>query len=167
MLRLGIADEVSVFLAVVVLPSREQFVAMAIAQLAKKQVSAVLNGTVAQRIHANADRQTAKRIAVLGARKHRSLIAQPPDVAKKSKDQQRASADGNRDLCAGKTHPERDFIWMARDGKITSGVCGRTCTSGKLARGYLFLFLLKPFHQIQIRQQTAVAVHIRFAIRCG
>ena len=100
MLRLRVADEVGVLLAVVVLPAGEQIVAVSIAQLAKKNIGAVLNGAVAQRIHPDADRQAGQRIAIFGARQHRSLIAQPPDVAEKSKHQQRASADGNtRSVC--------------------------------------------------------------------
>ena len=57
MLRFRVADEVRIFLAIVVLPPGEQFVAVSVAQLAKKQVGAVFDGAVAQRIHADADRQ--------------------------------------------------------------------------------------------------------------
>ncbi len=130
MLRLRVADEVRVFLAIVVLPLREQVVAVTVAQLAKKKIGAVLNRTVAERIHPDADRQPRERVVVFGARQHRSLIAQPPDVTEKSKHQQRASGDGNRDLCASEAHPERKFIGMATYGKITSGGRGGTCTSG-------------------------------------
>src|ERR1700689_69729 len=98
MLRLGVADEVGVLLAVVVLPTSEQLVAVAVAQLAQEEVGAMLNRAIAQRIHLDADRQAAERITVFGARQHWSLIAQPPDVAEKSKHQQRGSADSNADL---------------------------------------------------------------------
>src|SRR5580693_3759573 len=104
MLRLRIADEVGILLAVVVLPPGEHIVAVAVAQLPKKKVSAVLNRPVAQGVHSNADRQAGQRIVILGPRQHRSLITQPPDVAKKSKHQQRRGADGNSDLCPGKSH---------------------------------------------------------------
>src|SRR5271169_2907080 len=131
MLRLGVADEVGVLFTVVVLPRGEQFVAVAVAQLAKKQIGAVFNRAVAQRIHADADRKPGERIVVLGPRQHWSLIVQPPDVAKKSKHQQRASADRNPDLCASKSHPETKFIWMATYGKITAGGRESTCTCGE------------------------------------
>src|ERR1700676_3504079 len=104
MLLLRIADEVGIFLAVVVLPFGEQFVAVAIAQLAKKKVGAVLNGAVAQGIHLDCDWQAREGIVIFGTREHRSLIAEPPDVAEKSEDQQRAHADGDRELGASKAH---------------------------------------------------------------
>ena len=106
MLRLRVADEVRVFLTVVVLPLREQVVAVSVAQLTKKKIGAVLNRPVAERIHPDADRQPRERIVIFGARQHRSLIAQPPDVAEKSTNQQRTSGDSDRDLCAGKAHPD-------------------------------------------------------------
>src|SRR5258708_24526789 len=133
MLRLGIADKVSILLAVIVLPNGEQFVAVSIAQLAEKNVDAVLNGAVAQGIHPNADRQASQRIVVFGPRKHWSLIAQPPDVAEKSKHQQRGHADSYADLYASEPHPERKFIRMATYGKITAGERGRTCTAARTA----------------------------------
>jgi len=129
MLGLRVADEVGILLAVVVLPFGEQIVTVAVAQLAKKEVGAVFNRAVAQRIHPDADGQAAKRVAVFRSRQHRPLIAQPPDVTEKSKHQQRANADGNADLCASKPHPE-EFIRLARYSKVTGGRRDRTCTIG-------------------------------------
>jgi hypothetical protein len=97
----------------------------------QKFVGAVLDGAIAERIHPDTDGQTAKRIVILGTRQHRSLIAEPPNVAKKTEDQQRASADSNADLCAGKTHCERKFIGMATSRKITAGRRERTCTAAR------------------------------------
>ena len=133
MLRFGIADEMRILLAVVVLPLGEQLVAVAVAKLVQKLVGAVLNGAVAEGIHPNADGQASERIMVFGARQHRSLIAQPPDVAEKSEYQQRAYARSDRDLGASKAHPESKFIRMATYGKVTSGLRGWTCTSGVVA----------------------------------
>ena len=130
MLRLGVADEVGILLAVIVLPPGKHIVAVAITQLAQKQVGAVLNRAVAQWIHPDADRQAGQRIVVFGPRQHWSLIAQPPDVAKKNKHQQRAGGDGNADLRASETHPDRKSIEITTYGKITSGSRGRTCTDG-------------------------------------
>src|ERR1700733_6174715 len=104
---------------------------MSIPQLAKKKISTVLNRAVAQRIHPDADRQAGQRIVVFGARQHRSLLAQPPDVAEKSKYQQRANANSNADLCPSESHPERNFIGIATYRKITSVSRDRTCTSGE------------------------------------
>ncbi len=103
-LRLGIADEVRVLLAVVVFPLVEKFVTVAVAQFMQEFVGTVLNRAVSQRIHPNAHRQPGERIVIFRARQHRSLIAQPPDVAEKSKHQQRANADSNADLCASEPH---------------------------------------------------------------
>src|SRR6202035_3203286 len=134
MLRLGIADEMRILLAVVVLPLGEQLVAVAVAQLVQKLVGAVLNGAVAEGIHPNADGQASERIMVFGARQHRSLIAQPPDVAEKSKHQQRRHANSNTDLYASEPHPERKFIWSATSRKITAGSRDGTCTYGESGR---------------------------------
>jgi hypothetical protein len=41
---------------------------------------------------------------ILGTREDWALIAQPPDIAKKSKHQQRRRADSDTDLCASKSH---------------------------------------------------------------
>ena len=84
MLRFRIADEVRVFLAVVVLPLGQQLVAVAIAQFADKFVGAALNCAIAQRIHADTDRQAGQTIELFGARQHRSLIAQPNQIAEKN-----------------------------------------------------------------------------------
>src|SRR5579872_5063576 len=94
---------------------------MTIAQLAQKKIGAVLDRAVAQRVHPDADRQAGERIVVFGTRQHRRLIAQPPDVAEKSENQQRACADGDGDLCAGEPHAAAKFIRVATYGKITSG----------------------------------------------
>jgi hypothetical protein len=134
MLRLGVADEMRILLAVVVLPLGEQLVAVAIAKLVQKLVGAVLNGAVAEGIHPNADGQASERIMVFGARQHRSLIAQPPDVAEKSKHQQRRYANSNTDLYASEPHPERKFIWSATSRKITAGSRNGTCTYGESGR---------------------------------
>jgi hypothetical protein len=131
MLGLRFADEVRVFLVVIVLPLREQFVAMPIAQFAQEFIGAVLDGPVAQRIHRDAQRQPSQWIVIFGARENRSLIAQPPDVAEKSKHQQGADADRNGNLCASEPHPEREFIGMASRSKITGERRGRTCTEGR------------------------------------
>jgi hypothetical protein len=128
MLRLGVADEVGILLVVIMLPRGKQFVAMAVAQLPQEKVGAVLNGAIPQRIRLDADGQAAERIALFRPRQHWSLIAQPPDVAKKSEHQHRRNADSNSDLYPSESHPERKFIWMATYGKITSG---STCTNGE------------------------------------
>jgi hypothetical protein len=134
MLRLGVADEMRILLAVVVLPLGEQLVAVAVAKLVQKLVGAVLNGAVAEGIHPNADGQAGERIMVFGARQHRSLIAQPPDVAEKSKHHERRDANSNTDLYASKPHPERKFIWSATSRKITAGSRNGTCTCGEGGR---------------------------------
>ena len=121
MLRFGVADEVRILFTVVMLPLGEQLIAVAVAKLVQKLVGAVLNGAVAERIHPDADGQASERIMVFGARQHRSLIAQPPDVAEKSKHHQRRDANSNPDLYASEPHPERKFIGSATYGKITSG----------------------------------------------
>jgi hypothetical protein len=131
MLRFGIADEMRILLAVVVLPLGEQLVAVAVAKLVQKLVGAVLNGAVAEGIHPNADGQASERIMVFGARQHRSLIAQPPDVAEKSKYHQRGDANSNTDLYASEPHPKRKFIWSATSRKITAGSRDGTCTYGE------------------------------------
>src|ERR1700735_5747976 len=130
MLRFGVADEMRILLAVVVLPLGEQLVAVAVAKLVQKLVGAVLNGAVAEGIHPNADGQASERIMVFGARQHRSLIAQPPDVAEKSKHHQRGDANSNTDLYASEPHPERKFIWSETSRKITAGSRDGTCTYG-------------------------------------
>jgi hypothetical protein len=134
MLRLGVADEMRILLAVVVLPPGEQLIAMAVAKFVQKLVGAVLNGAVAQRIHPDADGQASERIMVFGSRQHRSLIAQPPDVAEKSKDHQRRDANSNTDLYASESHPEGKFIWSATSRKITAGSRDGTCTYGESGR---------------------------------
>src|SRR5580704_798718 len=134
MLRFGIADEMRILLAVVVLPLGEQLVAVAVAKLVQKLVGAVLNGAVAEGIHPNADGQASERIMVFGTRQHRSLIAQPPDVAEKSKHHQRRDANSNTDLYASEPHPERKFIWSATSRKITAGSRDWTCTYGESGR---------------------------------
>jgi hypothetical protein len=133
-LRLGIADEVCILLAVVMLPLGEQLIAMAVAKFVQKLIGAVLNGAVAQRVHPDAHGQTRQRIMIFGARQHRSLIAQPPDVAEKSKHHQRRDANSNTDLYASEPHPERKFIWSATSRKITAGSRDGTCTYGESGR---------------------------------
>src|SRR5580692_7392863 len=93
-----------VLLAVIVFPLGEQFVAVAVAQLTDKFVGAMLNGAIAQRIHADADGQAGQSIALFGARQHWSLIAQPIDVAEKSTDQQHRNGNSDAHLYASKTH---------------------------------------------------------------
>ena len=79
------------------------------AQLADKFVGAVLNGAVAQRVHADADGQSGQSIALFGARQHRSLIAQPVDVAEKSEHQHCGNADSNAYLYASEAHPSESL----------------------------------------------------------
>src|ERR1700683_1948248 len=118
---------------------------MAVAQLVKKFVCAVLNGAVAQRIHADADRQPGQSIALLGARQHRSLIAQPIDVAEKSKHQHRGNADSNANLYASKSHPESKFIRMTTYGKITGGERERTCTGASRGGNGVYDLICEAF----------------------
>ena len=52
----------------------------------------------------NADGQAGERVVIFGLGQHRSLIAEPPDIAEKHEDQQRSGADGNADLGLGEGH---------------------------------------------------------------
>jgi len=76
MLRFGVADEVSILLPVVVLHSESSLIAVAVAQLVQKFISAVLDRPIAQRIHriltAGRSKDHGRRSA-----QHWSLIAQP------------------------------------------------------------------------------------------
>src|SRR6266851_3075257 len=98
MSRFGIADEVGIFLAVVVLPLREQIVAAAVTNFAEKFSCRFLRGAIAQWIELHAYRQASQRIVIFGAGEHRTLIAQPPDVAEKPQHKQGASAHSDTDL---------------------------------------------------------------------
>src|SRR5271154_2622268 len=88
MLRFRVADVVSIFLVVVVLPFRKQFVAMPIAQFFDEFEGGMLGRTVAQRIHFDADRQSGQWIVIFRAGKNGPLIIQPPQIADEDADQQ-------------------------------------------------------------------------------
>src|SRR3982074_3542027 len=98
MLRFGIANEVSIFLAIVVLPVREQIVAATVTHFPEKLPSRLLRGAIPQWVELYTYRQASQRIVIVRTGKHRPLIAQPPHVAKKSQHQQHASAHSDTDL---------------------------------------------------------------------
>ena len=106
MLRLGVADIVGVLLMIVVFPFGEELVAASVAQRVEKLASCTFGRPVAHRIHLDADWQATERIVLFGARQHRPLIAQPPDVAEKHQHNQSSGADSNADLSAVRGHPE-------------------------------------------------------------
>ena len=87
MIGLLFAEIVGVFFVVVLLPFREHFVAVPVAELTEKPVSGLLGRPVAQ-----------------GSPEHRPLIAQPPQVAHKPENQQSCAADSNSDLGLGEGH---------------------------------------------------------------
>src|SRR5580698_695222 len=139
MLRLRVANEVGILLAVVVLPTGEQLVAVAVPQLAKKQIGAVLNRPVAQRIHSDANWQSGQRVAVFGPRQHWPLIAKPPDVAQKSKHQQRSGTHSNSDLCSSKSHLREILSGWQITARLPPAAAGVHVPEGSSGGGIRFV----------------------------
>src|SRR5207248_5954217 len=76
----------------------------AIAEFPHQFVGRLFGGPVPQWIHANAHRQSRERIVILRPRQHRTLIAQPPQVAQKHQYQEHSGAGRNADLRLSKGH---------------------------------------------------------------
>src|SRR5580692_349911 len=135
-LRLGGADVAGIFLVIIALPVGQQLVAVAVANGVQEFSRSLLGGAVAQRIHLDADGQAAERVALFRPRQHRSLIAEPPHVPQKHRDQQDTGADGNADLCASEGHYKK-FMEMTREtARLPPEDPERTCTSGGMWRGH-------------------------------
>src|SRR4029077_7061164 len=65
-------------------------------------------------IHGDADRQLGERVAFLGARQNRRLVAEPVHVAKEHEHEQASGAQSNGEMGARKAHQEKFGGWARR-----------------------------------------------------
>ena len=111
MLRLGVANELGVVLAVIVFPFAEFVVAVSVAHFVMNFLAAcsVVRSRSGLRLMQMGVR---KRIVLHGTRQHWPLIVQPPEIANEHYDHQRSGAGGNADLSFREGHSRS--VWRLR-----------------------------------------------------
>src|SRR6202521_3787913 len=114
MLGFGVAEEVGPLSAVILFPLGEQFAAIAVAHLRNKAIGGPFDGAIAKRIHRDADRHLGERVALLGARQNRRLVAEPVHIAEEHEHEQASGAQSNSEMGARKAHQEKFGGWGTR-----------------------------------------------------